>query len=175
MKTALTPLVESKIYLVRGEKVMVDNDLAQLYGVKTKELNRTVTRNPDRFPADFMFRLTDQEADVLRFQIGTSNSGRGGRRYLPYVFTEQKVAMLSSVLHSPRAVQVNVEIMRVFARLKKALIAREDVATQLKELQARMDTQDAKILAIFNAIGELIDPKKRRPRIGFKPQIKPPH
>ena len=101
--------IEKSIYLVRGEKVMLDRDLAELYGVETKVLNRAVKRNLQRFPADFMFQLTENEADILRCQIGTSKKGRGGRRYLPFVFTEQGVAMLSTVLNSETAVLVNIE------------------------------------------------------------------
>lgn len=136
---ALTVQVERRIYLIRGEKVMLDADLASLYGVETKVLNRAVKRNKDRFPTDFMFQLTRDETEGLRlkigtsteptargmpglrFQSGTSKSRRGGRRYLPYVFTEQGVAMLSSVLHSARAVQVNIAIMRTFVRLREML------------------------------------------------------
>jgi hypothetical protein len=115
---ALVPveIIEKKILLIRGEKVMLDADLAELYEVETFNLNKAVKRNIDRFPQDFMFQLTKEEADSLRFQIGMSKKeGRGGRRYLPYVFTEQGVAMLSSVLNSERAVKVNIEIMRAFA------------------------------------------------------------
>jgi hypothetical protein len=114
--------IESAILFIRGHKVMLDRDLAALYGVKTFNLNKAVKRNTDRFPEDFMFQLTAEEAGTLRFQIGMSKGkGRGGRRYLPYVFTEQGVAMLSSVLQSKRAVQVNVEIIRAFVRLRQML------------------------------------------------------
>src|SRR5947208_7147908 len=113
-KQVLIPLegIEHAILLIRGQKVMIDRDLASLYGVETKNLNKAVRRNLDRFPSDFMFQLTAEETKNLKFQIGTSSSGYGGRRYLPYVFTEQGVAMLSSVLRSRQAVQVNVAIMR---------------------------------------------------------------
>jgi hypothetical protein len=113
--------IEKAIYLIRGEKVMLDRDLAFLYGVETKVLNRAVKRNLQRFPSDFMFQLTAVEADLLRCQIGTSKKGRGGRRYLAYVFTEQGVAMLSTVLNSERAVLVNIEIMRAFVKLRQML------------------------------------------------------
>jgi ORF6N domain len=149
---------------------MLDNDLASLYGVLTFRLNRDVKRNIGRFPADFMFQLTPAESDVLRSQIGISNKGRGGRRYLPYAFTEQGVSMLSSVLNSERAIQVNIAIMRVFSRLKETLVRRQDLAATLGELEERVDSHDTKIIAIFNAIKQLIDPKKRRPRIGFVPK-----
>ncbi|HJT24201.1 MAG TPA: ORF6N domain-containing protein, partial [bacterium] len=114
--------VAKHILVIRGLKVMLDSDLAELYGVKTKELNKAVQRNKARFPGDFMFRLTEKELGLLRFQIGTSK-GRGGRRYLPYVFTQEGVAMLSSVLRSQRAVRVNVQIMRAFVRLRDVLAA----------------------------------------------------
>src|SRR6266487_3095454 len=113
---ALAVQVERRIFLVRGQKVMLDTDLAELYRVPTKSLNLAVKRNADRFPEDFMFQLTDDEAAGLRFHFETSKRGRGGRRYLPYAFTEQGVAMLSSVLRSSRAVQVNIAIMRTFVR-----------------------------------------------------------
>ena len=122
----LTPLetVESKIYLIRGHKVMLDRDLAALYGVPTRVLNQAVRRKRNRFPDDFMFTLTNKEETALRSQIVISNMGRGGRRYLPMVFTEQGVAMLSSVLNSERAIEVNIVIMRVFARLKEQKVMR---------------------------------------------------
>jgi len=166
-KIALT-VVASKIYLIREHKVMLDRDLAELYGVQTKALNRAVRRNAARFPEDFMFQLTHQEAEILRCQIGTSSSSYGGRRYLPYAFTEQGVSMLSSVLKSERAIQVNIAIMRVFSRVKELMIQRQDLAGKLLELEERVGTHDTKILAIFNAIKQLIDPQKRRPRIGFR-------
>jgi ORF6N domain-containing protein len=122
-ETQLVPIerVERLIHLARGEKVLLDADLARLYGVETKALNRAVKRNRSRFPQDFMFQLTADDAEALRCQIGTSKAGRGGRRYLPYAFTEQGVAMLSSVLRSERAVQVNVAIMRAFVGLRRML------------------------------------------------------
>ena len=113
--------IAAQIYLIRGQSVMLDADLASLYGVETKNLNKAVSRNQDRFPDDFMFHLTTEEWDALRFQIGTSNTGRGGRRYAPRVFTEQGVAMLSSVLRSKRAASVNVAIMRTFVRMRRML------------------------------------------------------
>jgi hypothetical protein len=161
--------IESKIYLIRGHKVILDTDLAILYGVQTFQLNQAVKRNAERFPEDFMFRLTKEEFQSLTSQSVMSKGGRGGRRHRTYVFTEQGVAMLSSVLRSDRAIRVNIAIMRTFARLKEILIRREDLAAKLKELEERIDTQDSKIVAIFNAIGRLINPKKPRPRIGFKP------
>jgi hypothetical protein len=125
----LTPeQIERRIYSVRGQNVMRDSDLAELYGVETGMLNRAVRRNIGRFPEDFMFQLTIQEAEGLRFQIGISKAGRGGRRYLPYVFTEQGVAMLSSMLRSERAVQVNIAIMRAFVSLRSLLMSNRELA-----------------------------------------------
>ena len=120
-KTSLIPIekIEKVIYLIRGEKVMLDRDLASLYDVETKVLNRAVKRNLKRFPLDFMFQLTAEEAENLRCQFGTSSLSHGGRRYLPYVFTEQGVAMLSTVLNSERAISVNIEIMRAFVKLRR--------------------------------------------------------
>ncbi len=126
-------LIESRIYLIRGQKVLLDADLATLYQVETKALNRAVKRNRDRFPEDFMFQLTRQETtELLRYQIGTSNEGRGGRRYRPYVFTEQGIAMLSGVLTSSRAIEVNIAIMRTFVRLRQLLATHEELARRLE-------------------------------------------
>lgn len=143
---------------------MLDADLARLYGVPTKALIQAVKRNPRRFPADFMFQITQAELPALRSQIVTSSS-RGGRRYLPYAFTEQGVAMLSSVLRSSRAVQVNIEIMRVFVRLRQMAVAHEDLSRRLDELEARYDRQ---FKVIFDAIRALMTaPAKAAKRIGF--------
>ena len=114
-------LIERRIYLIRGQKVMIDFDLAELYGVPTKRLNERISRNKKRFPEDFMFRLTKEETESLRSQFATSNRGRGGRRYLPYAFTEQGVAMLSTVLNSEQAIAVNITIMRAFVKLRQML------------------------------------------------------
>ena len=158
--------IEKAIYLIRGEKVMLDRDLADLYGVETKMLNRAVKRNLARFPADFMFQLTNEEATDLRFQIGTSNRGQGGRRYLPYVFTEQGVAMLSSVLHSKRAVQVNIEIMRAFVRLRLMLASNVELSRRLDELESKYDRQ---FRGVFDAIRQLMTPSPpNRKQIGFR-------
>lgn len=162
--------IERAILSIRGQNVMLDSDLADLYGVETKNLNKAVKRNLDRFPADFMFQLTAEEAEVLRFQIGTSKSARrGGRRYLPHAFTEQGVAMLSSVLRSPRAVQVNIAIMRAFVRLREILATHKDLAHKLDEHERRLGEHDHQIQVVFDAIRQLMAPppapKKRR--IGF--------
>ena len=170
--------VEKMIFLVRGHKVMLDSDLAELYRVQTKSLNLAVRRNKDRFPEDFCFQLSKEEYEALRFQIGmpkreeglrfqfeTSNSRRGGRRYLPYVFTEQGVAMLSSVLHSKRAVLVNVAIMRAFVKLREMLATHKDLARRMDELERKYDT---KFRVVFDAIRKLMEHSEpHRRRIGF--------
>jgi hypothetical protein len=166
---AIVPLeiIESRIYLIRGHKVMIDRDLAELYGVKTSNLNKAVKRNIDRFPSDFMFQLTKEEADSLRFQLGTSKAeGRGGRRYLPYVFTEQGVAMLSSVLNSDRAIQVNIAIMRTFVKLREMIATHKDLAHKLDELEKKYDAQ---FRVVFDAIRQLMAPptEAKKRKIGF--------
>lgn len=163
---ALVSSVEQSILLVRGEKVILDFVLAAMYGVTTKALIQAVRRNPGRFPKDFMYQLSAQEVARLRSQIVTSN-GRGGRRHRPYAFTEQGVAMLSSVLRSERAVLVNVEIMRAFVRLRRLLITHADLARKLEELEEKYDSQ---FRVVFDAIRELMtptEPAKKR-RIGFR-------
>ena len=132
--------IEKIIYVIRGQKVMLDNDLADLYGVLTKNFNKAVKRNIDRFPSDFMFQITKEEFDVLRFQIGTSNGkGSGGRRYLPYVFTEPGIAMLSSVLNSPQSIQVNISIMRTFIKMKHLLASEESLTDRIEQLEKGSD------------------------------------
>lgn len=156
--------IDRAILLIRGQKVMLDADLAALYEVETKMLVRAVRRNADRFPHDFMFQLTRDEFDHLRYQFGTS-SGWGGRRYRPYAFTEQGVAMLSSVLNSPRAIGVNIEIMRAFVRLRALLVTNADLARRLDELEQKYDAQ---FKIVFDAIRQLMTPPEppRRP-LGF--------
>ena len=164
--------IERKIYLIRGHKVMLDNDLAELYGVPTRRLNEQVRRNMTRFPADFMFQLTTEEAENLRSQFATSSSVHGGRRYLPYVFTEQGVAMLSSVLNSDRAVQVNIAIMRAFVKLREMLSTNKELAHKLAQLERKIEKHDDEIKLIFDAIRELMrppEPKKRK--IGFRRDV----
>ena len=180
---ALALQVERRIDMIRAEKVMLDYDLAALYGVPTKSLNLAVKRNAARFPNDFMFQLTRAETEGLRLQIGTSNESaalgvpglrfqnetsktrRGGRRYLPYAFTEQGVAMLSSVLRSKRAVHVNIAIMRTFVRLREMLLSNADLARKLAALEKKYDAQ---FKVIFDAIRELMTPpEKPKRQIGF--------
>ena len=156
--------IERRILLIRGQKVMLDADLAELYEIETKELNLAVRRNPERFPEDFRVQLSAQEFHNLRFQSVTSSSW-GGRRYRPYAFTEQGVAMLSSVLRSPRAIQVNIAIMRAFVKLREILATHRDLARRLDEMESRYDAQ---FKVVFDAIRELMTPPlKSRRRIGF--------
>ncbi|HOX47123.1 MAG TPA: ORF6N domain-containing protein [Myxococcota bacterium] len=162
--------IERAILFLRGHKVMLDSDLAELYGVETKVLNRAVRRNLARFPADFMFQLEAEEARVLRCQVGTldedARPGRGQHsKYLPFAFTEQGVAMLSSVLRSPRAVQVNIDIMRAFVHLRQLLQSNAEMARKLVELEKKVDAQ---FKVVFDAIRGLMAPPERpKGRIGF--------
>jgi len=161
-------LIERKIYVARGQKVMLDSDLAKLYGVATKVFNQAVGRNLQRFPEDFRFQLTEEEFEFLRSQFVTSNKGRGGRRYLPYVFTEQGVAMLSGVLNSERAVQVNISIMRAFVSMRKMLLTNEEVGKKLVELESKLGSHDENFKKVFTAIRLLMNPPdKSDKQIGF--------
>ena len=164
--TALVPIesIEKKILMIRGYKVMLDSDLAELYGVETKTLNRAVNRNRDRFPADFMFPLNNQEVAILRYQIGTSSEW-GGKRYFPNVFTEYGVVMLSSVLKSKKAIHVNIEIMRTFGRLRQMLGAHKDLARKLEQLEKRYDSQFSEVFAAIRQL--MAPPKNPKKRIGF--------
>jgi phage regulator Rha-like protein len=160
-------VVINKIHLVRKQKVMLDVDLAELYGVETKQLKRAVKRNTDRFPKDFMFELNDQEFENLRSQFGTSRWG--GTRYAPMAFTEQGVAMLSSVLNSERAVLVNIHIIRVFTRMRELLSTHKDVLLKLEQLERVVVQHDGEIKVIFDRLRELLHPPSEpRRRIGFK-------
>lgn len=166
--TVFTEKIAEKILLIRGHKVLLDVDLAKLYGVPTKVLNQAVRRNIDRFPDDFIFQLNKGEDDSLRSQSVTSK-GRGGRRYLPYAFTEQGVAMLSTVLKSPRAIKVNIEIMRVFVRLRRMIASYAELDRRIKELDNNFRGHEEKIQAVFEIISQLIKPPPEVSprRIGF--------
>ena len=144
--------ISNLIYTIRDKQVMLDSDLATLYQVETKILNKAVKRNLDRFPDKFCFQLTDEESDFLRFQIGTSNVGRGGRRYLPYVFTEQGIAMLSAVLRSDVAVRVSIEIMDAFVEMRRMLISNASLFHRLDKIEIRQLETDQKIEEIFKAL-----------------------
>jgi hypothetical protein len=155
--------ITNRIYFIRGMKVMIDRDLADLYGVETKQLKRAVRRNNERFPDDFMFILTNQEVRNLRCQIGTSN--RGGTRYPPIAFTEQGVAMLSTVLNSKRAIQVNIQIMRTFTRLRQMLQGHKDLQKKIETMEEKYDDQ---FRVVFEAIKQLIkEDEKPKRKIGF--------
>ncbi len=180
--------IQNRIYEVRGERVMLDFDLAALYEVPTKVLNQAVKRNSKRFPTDFMFRLTADEwkairsqtvsasdsSGILRSQIVTSKSGSGGARYAPYAFTEQGVAMLSGILNSDKAIQMNVAIMRAFVEIRKILIKESDLKEQLRELKERIGEHDVQLSQIYDAMENMLDEKAaerkwdERERIGFK-------
>jgi len=160
--------IDSIIILVRGQKVILDRDLAQLYGVTTGNLNKAVKRNIDRFPNDFMFQLTPEEYESLRFRFGIFKKGQHSK-YLPYAFTEQGVAMLSSVLRSKRAIEVNIAIMRVFVKLREMLATHKELALKLSDLEQRLEKHDDHIQTIFEAIRQMMippDPKNKK-KIGF--------
>jgi hypothetical protein len=142
--------IQEMIYIIRGQKVMLDSDLAKLYGVNTKTLNRQVKRNQSRFPKDFMFQLTEVEFESLRYQIGTSKEGRGGRRYQPLVFTENGVAMLSGILNSERAIEVNIAIMRIFTKLRSFLMLE-------KQLVDKVDKLGSDVTEVFKVVFERLD------------------
>jgi ORF6N domain len=179
--TALAPHVAQRILTLRDQRVMLDSDLAELYGVQTKVLVQAIKRNAERFPVDFMFRLSSEEFANLRSQFVTSSSGYGGRRYPPYAFTEQGVAMLSSVLNSSRAIAVNIEIMRAFVQVRALAATHQDLAKQLAQLQEKTEAlamshdtlsrnTRAQLKQVFEALRELMtppDPPKRP--IGFLP------
>jgi phage regulator Rha-like protein len=166
---SLTRRVDARILLVRGRKVILDSDLAELYGVTVKRLNEQIKRNIARFPSDFQFQLRPAECDSLRSQIATSNGGRGGRRYLPYVFTEHGAIMAASVLNSERAIQMSIFVVRAFVRMREALAANQQTIAKLVELERRLEDHDGKIQDLVHAIRELmIPPAPNRRRIGFE-------
>lgn len=188
-KQAIVPIsdIESKIIVVRGQRVMLDSDLAELYGVPTKVFNQAVRRNAERFPDDFMYQLTEaevtrlrsqivtskpagMESTRLRSQIATSNTGRGGRRTAPYVFTEHGAIMAANVLNSPQAVKVGVYVVRAFVKLREMLSARRDLAIKLDELERKYEKHDQQIVALIDAFRQMMSPApepKRKP-IGYK-------
>jgi hypothetical protein len=179
--------IQNRIYEIRGERVMLDRDLASLYETETKALNLAVKRNSKRFPRDFMFQLTKDEFEDLRFQFETleksdnplrlqieTSKGRGGTRYLPYAFTEQGVAMLSGILNSDKAINMNIFIMRAFVEIRRILLQQNDLKTQLKEIKERLGEHDVQLDKIYDAMENLINEKaaqrkwEDRERIGFK-------
>jgi hypothetical protein len=176
-KGSLLPdeLIINKIILLRDQKVLLDRDLAELYGVDTRTLNQAVKRNLKRFPEDFMFQLTKEEFEIWRSQIVISNSDRMGLRRPPYVFTEQGVAMLSSVLNSDRAILVNIQIIRVFTKMRALLDSHKEILRKLESIEKKDIEQDEKILLIFEYLKQLEQAKqeetifRERKRIGYKP------
>lgn len=170
-------IITNQIYLIRGKKVMLDRDLANLYNINTKVLKQAVRRNIDRFPDDFMFELNKEEFTDLRSQIVTSSWG--GARYAPMAFTEQGVAMLSSVLNSKEAIKVNIQIIRIFTRMRELLSAHKEILQKLEQLEKKDVEQDEKIMLIFEYLKQLEKAKqeefdqKNRPRIGYKQNKKP--
>ena len=163
-------VVMNKIYLIRDQKVMIDKDLSELYGVETKYLKRQVRRNIDRFPIDFMFEMTKKEFNDWRSQFVTSNSpDKMGLRYVPMVFTEQGVAMLSSVLNSDRAIKVNIQIIRIFTKMREMLLTHKDLLLKMNELESKISNHDKSIKQIFTYLKQLIkEESEPRKNIGFK-------
>lgn len=164
-------LVMNKIYIIRNQKVMLDSDLAELYGVETKRLKEAVKRNINRFPEDFMFELTEPEFGSLRTQIASSKVGRGGARYMPMAFTEQGVAMLSSVLNSEKAITVNIQIIRIFTRIRQMLMDNTEIRLIIEDLRTKTANNTKNIEVVFQYLDELLDKKenpKERNKIGYK-------
>ncbi len=160
-------VIMNKIFLIRGVKVMLDKDLAELYGVTTGNLNKAVQRNFSRFPGDFMFQLSKEEFDNLIFQSGTSSWG--GTRKLPYCFTEQGVAMLSGVLNSDRAIDVNIRIIRIFARMRELLLTHKDILLKLEQMEQKVTQHDDDVRLIFQYLRQLLNPPASQPkRIGYR-------
>ncbi|MBA4239227.1 MAG: DNA-binding protein [Sphingobacteriaceae bacterium] len=160
----------NKIYVIRNQKVMLDRDLAELYGVETKRLKEAVKRNLGRFPEDFMFELTEVELNNWRTQFATSNSDKKGLRYLPFAFTEQGVAMLSSVLNSEKAISVNIQIIRIFTRIRQMLSDNTELRLGIEELRKKTENNTKNIEVVFQYLDELLDKKNEKPRtqIGYK-------
>lgn len=163
-------ILVNKIYEIRDHKVMLDNDLAELYGVETKVLNQSIRRNFERFPEDFMFQLTESEWESLRSQFVTSKIGRGGRTYIPNVFTEHGVLMLSSVLKSQQAIQVNIQIVRIFTKLRRWLSENGELKYEIEDIKRKLNNQDKNIELVFSYLDKLMDKKiGPRKRMGYMP------
>ena len=161
-------MIKQRIFIIRGHKVMIDNDLAELYGVKTKRFNEQVKRNLERFPSDFMFQITQNEYDDMRSQIATSSSDHGGRRYLPYVFTEHGVAMLSAVLNSEQAIQMSIFIVRAFIKMRESLETYKDLALKIGEIEINQIHDHATLKNVHNAVKHLLEPPiKPKEKMGF--------
>jgi len=165
-------IIVNKIYEVRGQKVMLDSDLAELYGVQTKRLNEKVKRNSDRFPPDFMMQLNENEWSTITTQLASSKPGRGGRQYLPNVFTEHGVLMLSSVLNNEIAIQVNIQLVRIFTHLRRFAGENNELKLEIEEIKTKLNNQDKNIELVFGYLDELIEHKEKpesRKRIGYMP------
>jgi ORF6N domain-containing protein len=174
MKNQLIPdeIIVNKIYYIRGQKIMLASDLAELYNIETRVLNQSVNRNLKRFPPDFMFQLSENEYSSLTSQFVMSKKGRGGRRVLPFVFTEHGVLMLSSVLNSDRAIEVNIQVMRIFTKIRQMLFGNTELRLEIEKIKSKIDNQDKNMEIIFQYLDELIDRKiepEKRKRIGYKP------
>lgn len=168
VQLAVIEEIEDKIFVIRGQRVMLDSDLAEVYQVATKVLNQSVKRNVHRFPQDFMFQLSEVEADSLRSQIVTSNGKRGGRRYLPYVFTEHGAVMLATVLNSPTAVEASIVVVRAFVKMRAMLALHQDLADRVEELEKVTDYHGQKFGAVSALLSEIMrDPKYLKRKIGF--------
>ncbi|RFZ89875.1 ORF6N domain-containing protein [Mucilaginibacter conchicola] len=164
-------IVMNKIFYIRKQKVMLASDLAELYQIETRVLNQAVSRNSRRFPDDFMFQLTTEENDALTSQIVISKKGRGGRRVLPNVFTEHGVLMLSSVLNSDRAIQINIQIVRIFTKIRALLIDNADIRTEIEKVKSQLNNQSSNLEVVFRYLDELMEQKEKpRTRIGYKPE-----
>lgn len=165
-------IVMSKIYYVRDQKVMLASDLAELYGIETRVLNQSVSRNLKRFPLDFMFQLSEVEYKSLTSQIVMSKTGRGGRRVLPFVFTEHGVLMLSSVLNSDRAIEVNIQVMRIFTRIRKMLTENTELRLEIEKIKSKLENQNKNMDIIFRYLDELVEKaadSSPRKAVGYKP------
>lgn len=171
LSTIPDEVIMNRIYYIRGQKVMIDRDLALLYGVETKRLKETVKRNHERFPADFMFEMNKSEFENWRSQIATSNSDKMGLRYAPFCFTEQGVAMLSSVLNSEKAIKVNIQIIRIFTRIRQTLSDTTEIRFEIEKIKGKLNKHDKNIDLVFRYLDELIERKEKTPerkRIGYK-------
>ena len=163
-------VIMNKIYVIRGQKVMIDRDLAELYEVETKRLKEAVRRNPNKFPKDFMFEMNKKEFDNWRTQNATSKEDKQGLRYAPFCFTEQGVTMLACVLSSDRAIDVNIQIIRIFTKMKELLSTHKDVLLKMHKIEKKLTAHDEDIKIIFEVLKKLINPSQEpRRRIGFKP------
>lgn len=152
-------IIMNKIYYIRGQKVMLDSDLAELYGVETRRLNEQVARNADRFPEDFMFRLNENEFESLMSQFATSK--RGGRRKLPYMFSEHGVLMLSSILNSKQAIQVNIQVMRIFTRIRQMFVDNTEIRLEIEKIKNKLDNQDKNMEIVFRYLDELLEKREQ--------------